>query len=79
MNLKSEACASNLSGPDASSTLVRFCQQQGLPYRNYEVPVALDTFTRYGLDFQRAHVPNTEETLVSSLRQRGEAFELRLR
>jgi cation diffusion facilitator CzcD-associated flavoprotein CzcO len=76
--LKSEGCASNLSDPAGRFTLQRFCGDNDLPYRDYAIPVPLDTFARYGIDFQRRLVPMVEETTVTSVDGHADGFELRL-
>jgi cation diffusion facilitator CzcD-associated flavoprotein CzcO len=48
MYLKSEGCASSLSDPTSSYTLKAHCQQHGLHYGDYGVPVPLETFFHYG-------------------------------
>jgi len=78
MFLKSEGCASNLSEPTARLTLERFCAEAGLAYGAYAVPVPLETFTRYGLEFQRRLVPELEQAQVVALDKPGDSFQLRL-
>jgi hypothetical protein len=57
----SQGCASNLSDrrvlhPEAH------CEQSGLGYGEYAVPVPLETFFDYGRRFQRRLVPEAEDT-----------------
>jgi hypothetical protein len=78
MYLKSEGCASSLSDPSASFTLECYCRDNRLPYGNYALPVPLDTFTRYGLDFQTRLVPNVEDARVVAIERRDAGFQLRL-
>jgi FAD-dependent urate hydroxylase len=78
MLLKSEGCASNLSDPAGRFTLQRFCRENSLPYGDRAIPVPLDTFIRYGVDFQRRLVPLVEETTVTSVGEQTGGFELRL-
>jgi hypothetical protein len=78
MFLKSEGCASNLSDPAARLTLDRFCAEEGLAYGEYAVPVPLDTFAKYGLEFQRRLVPELEQAEVVALDKPGDTFQLRL-
>jgi FAD-dependent urate hydroxylase len=78
MYLKSEACASSLSDPAGVSSLERFFRSHRMHYQSYGVPVPLDLFIRYGLDFQRSLVPNVENTKVIGLEQHDEGFHLRL-
>jgi hypothetical protein len=78
MLLKSDGCASNLSDPAGRYTLDRFCHDDGSPYRDHALPVALDTFVRYGIDFQRRLVPTVEETSVTAIERHADGFELTL-
>lgn len=78
MRLKSEGFASSLSDPKGEFTLGRFCREQGLPYADTGLPVPLETFVAYGLEFQKRYVPHLEEKLVRGMRQSAEGFELDL-
>jgi thioredoxin reductase len=78
MKLKSEGFASSLSDPQSQFTLGHYCQEQGLPYQDLGLPVAIETFVGYGMEFQKRFVPNLEDKSVVSVRQSGEGFELRL-
>ena len=77
MFLKSEGCASSLSDPSGSYTLKAHCQEQGLSYGDYGVPVPLQTFHDYGLAFQQRFVPEVEVTEVVGLDQSAGGYELR--
>ena len=77
MHLKSEGFASNLHDPAESLTLEHFCAERGIPYAHIGLPVHIDTFIEYGKEFQRRFAPQLEQTLIESLRQVGEQFELR--
>lgn len=78
MALKSLAFATNLSDPDRRATLENYCSDNGIPYDGMYLPVSLDLFTAYGLDFQRRFVPNVERHLVSELQREGDGFLLSL-
>lgn len=78
MFLKSEGCASNLSDPASGLTLKQYCAERGLPYGQYGSPVSLETFTQYGLAFQRRLVPMVENVTVKTLSRSMAGFELRL-
>ena len=77
MYLKSEGCASSLSDPTKSYTLKAHCQEHGLRYGDYGVPVPLETFHSYGLAFQRRFVPEVEDTEVVRLDHASDGYELR--
>ena len=78
MCLKSDGFASNLHDPDELFTLKEFCRTNGIPYADLGIPVRLDTFTAYGVAFQRRFVPNLNENLVTDLTREGSAFRLTL-
>jgi len=78
MHLKSDGFASNLFNPGTLFTLKQFCTDEGLPYHDTAVPVALDTFVNYGLAFQKQFVPNLEKKNVASVRRTATGFVLNL-
>jgi len=78
MFLKSQGFASNLSDPEHTHTLEAFCQATGRPYRDYGLPVSLETFVAYGEWFRSELVPDVEEVLVTDIAQAGGGFEVTL-
>jgi cation diffusion facilitator CzcD-associated flavoprotein CzcO len=76
--LKSAGFASSLADPTGHYTLQRFCDEAALPYGNVNVPVPLETFTRYAVSFQQHLVPVVENVLVIKLDRKSNRFELRL-
>jgi cation diffusion facilitator CzcD-associated flavoprotein CzcO len=78
MMLKSDGFASNLYDPEGACTLQDFCAQRGIAYHDTEIPVALDTFSNYGLAFREQLVPNLEEKNVVNIARLPEGFLLRL-
>lgn len=78
MMLKSEGFASNLNAPDGVSTLKSYCKQHGVPYADRGLPIKLSDFIAYADWFRSRHVPNLEETQVSSLKKSAEGFVLQL-
>ena len=76
MRLKSEGFASSLYDPDSAFTLACYCQQEGIPYADHGLPVPLETFSSYGLAFQKELVPEVENKLVVSLRRSTDGFEI---
>jgi hypothetical protein len=78
MYLKSDGFASNLSAPEPGATLADYCLEHELPYHPTDLPVPLETFIGYGLDFQRRYVPNLEEQTVTSVVRHGRGFRLGL-
>src|ERR1700739_864352 len=78
MRLKSEGFASRLYDPGSTFTLEAYSKEKGIPYANIGLPVPLDVFAAYGLEFQRRFVPELEANLVSSLHRSAEEFQLGL-
>ena len=78
MRLKSEGFASSLYDPDSTFTLEAYCKEKGIPYSDIGLPVPLDVFASYGLEFQRRFVPEVEDTLVKALHRSQGGFQLQL-
>jgi cation diffusion facilitator CzcD-associated flavoprotein CzcO len=78
MTLKSDAFASCLSDPDDKGTLAAYCAERDIPYHPTEIPVKIDDFTAYALDFQRRFVPDVEDKQVISLEKSGDGFSIKL-
>ncbi len=78
MMLKSDGFASSLFSPGPASTLRDFCAQQCIPYHDTRIPVSLQTFVHYGLDFQQRFVPHLETEQVTAIDRIGSQFSLRL-
>jgi cation diffusion facilitator CzcD-associated flavoprotein CzcO len=76
MHLKSEGFASDLYDPQAELTLKAYCAARNIPYADIGLPVAIETFIAYGLEFQRRFVPELENVHIVSLTQAAENFEL---
>ena len=76
MHLKSEGFASNLHDPDSEFTLEAHCAERAIPYAHIGLPVAIETFIGYGLEFQRRYVPQLENVQITSLKQSAGVFEL---
>ena len=78
MYLKSEGFASNLADPSGEHTLRRFCAEQGIEYGEFAVPIALDTFERYGRWFAERLVPQVRDAKVQQVSKGPAGFELTL-
>ena len=76
MHLKSEGFASDLYDPAAELTLKAYCTARNIPYADIGLPVAIETFIAYGLEFQRRFVPALENVQIASLTQSAQGFEL---
>jgi thioredoxin reductase len=76
MTLKSDGFASNLSDPNGAGTLAAYCSDRGIPYHRTDLPVSLDVFNAYALDFQQRFVPDLEDRQVVSLDRSGDGFSL---
>jgi len=77
MRLKSEGFASSLYDPESKFTLEAYCKERGIPYSKIGLPVPLEVFAAYGLEFQRRFVPELENQLVDSLERTDDAFRIR--
>jgi thioredoxin reductase len=76
MCLKSDGYASTLYDPKGAFTLKHFCAEQQLEYKHSGLPIPLDTFVAYGLEFQKRMVPQLEQAEIRSVRQLARGFEL---
>jgi thioredoxin reductase len=78
MCLKSDGFASNIYDPDGELTLERFCAGRRISYSDSGIPVALDTFTAYGLAFKERFVSELDQRMVVHVERLKEGFCLRL-
>jgi thioredoxin reductase len=78
MRLKSEGFASSLYDPDSAFTLEAYCRDKGITYAKIGLPVPLEVFAAYGLEFQRRFVPELEARLVKSIRRSAQGFRIGL-
>jgi thioredoxin reductase len=78
MSLKSDGFASNISDPNGTLTLRKFCAERGIGYSDTTIPIRLETFSSYGLTFQERLVPELEEKMVLSVERSADGFRLRL-
>jgi thioredoxin reductase len=76
MHLKSEGFASNLYDPEAKFTLKTYCAEHAIPYADIGLPVPIEAFIAYGVEFQRRCAPNVENVQITSLKNSGGCFEL---
>lgn len=78
MTLKSDGFASSLSDPRGEATLAAYCAARGIPYHRTDIPVSLEVFNDYALDFQQRFVPDTEDRQVISVDKLFDGFSLKL-
>ncbi len=78
MLLKSDGFASNLSDPASSYTLEDYCALRGLPYQHMKLPVPIETFIDYGLDFQKKMVPHLDTRYVALIERNGQGYSIEL-
>jgi cation diffusion facilitator CzcD-associated flavoprotein CzcO len=78
MRLKSEGFASSLYDPKSALTLGQYCRDRGIGYADTGLPVALETFSSYGLEFQKRFVPELEDRQVRKVSQSSEGFQVHL-
>jgi thioredoxin reductase len=76
MQLKSEGFASSLFDPDKQFSLERYCKAQNIPYANVGIPVAVETFTAYGMAFQKRFAPNISTERVIEINRSPRGFQL---
>jgi cation diffusion facilitator CzcD-associated flavoprotein CzcO len=76
MHLKSEGFASDLYDPAAKFSLKAYCAERAIPYADIGLPVAIETFIAYGLEFQRRYAPDLENVQITSLKDSAGCFEL---
>ena len=78
MELKSDGFASSLSAPVGGATLGDWCREHGQPYHDTDIPVPLETFVAYGLDFQRRYVPDLEPGFAVSIAEGGRGYRVEM-
>ena len=78
MHLKSDGFASDLYDPGRRFTLKQYCRDHGIAYADYGLPVSVDTFVAYGLEFQKKLVPMLEPISVVDISQDQNGYRLRL-
>ena len=76
MKLKSEGFASNLDDPANAFTLGRHCAERDLPYQDIGLPVSLETFIEYGLEFRRRFLPEHDMRQVTTLERNTNGYSL---
>src|ERR1700737_1120138 len=78
MPLKAGGVSSNLFDPAPRFTLKQYCRDHGIAYADYGLPVSLDTFVAYGLEFQKKLVPMLEPLNVVEVSRDQNGYQLRL-
>jgi cation diffusion facilitator CzcD-associated flavoprotein CzcO len=78
MLLKSDGFASNLSDPALELTLGKFCNDRGIPYDDTHIPVAIETFIDYAIDFQKQRVPQLDTRRVVRIERDAEHYSVEL-
>jgi len=78
MRLKSEGFASSLYDPASTFTLGHYCKERGIPYADLGLPVPLETFSSYGVEFQRRFVPELEDKHVMTVYRSSVGFQIHL-
>ena len=78
MHLKSEGFASSLADPGSTFTLGTYCREKNLPYADLGLPVPLEQFSNYGLEFQKRFVPEVVPHKVDRLEKSSDGFRLTL-
>jgi hypothetical protein len=78
MFLKSEGFASSLSDPGKAFTLAHYSTANGIPYADTGLPVPLNVFTDYCMEFQQRFVPNYDSRSVTRIERDEKGFWLAL-
>jgi hypothetical protein len=78
MHLKSDGFASSLFDPERHFTLAKYCADEGIAYADLGLPVALETFSSYGMAFQKRMVPSLDTRSVGKLACNRGGFRLTL-
>ena len=78
MHLKSEGFASSLFDPGSSFTLGHYCREHNLPYGDLGMPVPLERFSNYGLEFQKRYVPDVIPQKVAQVERSSDGFRVTL-
>jgi Pyridine nucleotide-disulphide oxidoreductase len=78
MYLKSEGFASTLFDPRRQHTLEQFCRRIGHAYAAVGVPIPVELFYTYGIDFQRRLLPDLDTRHIARITTAGGGFLLRL-
>jgi thioredoxin reductase len=78
MMLKSDGFASSLSEPSGEGTLAAYCAARDIPYHRTDIPVHIEVFNDYALDFQQRFVPGLEDRQVVSLEKTSDGFRVGL-
>jgi thioredoxin reductase len=78
MVLMTPGFASNLTAGHSSFTFADFCAEKGYAYDATGIPVKLEHFTEYGIEFQKRLVPQLEELDVVAVRRVVGGFRVRL-
>ena len=76
MKLKSDGFASSLDDPAGAFTLGHHCAERDLPYQDTGLPVPLETFIEYGLEFQRRFLPDLDTRQVTTLERNTNGYSL---
>ncbi len=75
-SLKSEGFASSLYDPDSEFTLEDYCREKNIPYAPIGLPVRIEVFIDYALEFQRRYVPDLETVSVTALSKGSDGYVL---
>ena len=77
--LKSDGFASSLYDPGSTFTIADYCRERSLAYSDVGLPVPIETFIAYGLEFQKRFVPEVEETDIIAVERTPGGFQLTTR
>ncbi|MGA7255017.1 MAG: NAD(P)-binding domain-containing protein [Terracidiphilus sp.] len=76
MLLKSDGFATRLYDPDGAFTLQHYCAETNQPYADVGIPVPVEVFAAYGIEFQKRMVPSLEQLELTSVKSVPQGFEV---
>lgn len=76
MELKSTGYSSTLYAPNNEYTIADYCEEKGIAYQDVGLPVKIETFCNYAIEFQHRYAPNIENEVLKSLTKKGDYFYL---
>jgi thioredoxin reductase len=77
MRLKSDGASSDVVDAADELTLKKYCAAHGIDHHDTHIPVRLDTFVAYGMEFQQRFVPQLEQKFLTTMERAANGFILR--
>ena len=77
MRLKSEGFASSLYDPESAFPLETYCREKKILYSDTGVPIPLEVFSSYGVEFQKRFVSGLDQRQINSIDRSSDCFRVR--